>query len=373
MPLPKKPTADSDCSLLQQLYNNGYEVASHTLTHQRMNEYSREQVVAEVAGGRAMLAATCGIPDGDIVGFRAPFLQSRPTLRQVLHGAGGFLYDSSLLEEAEGSIARGLAARVWPYSMDGGIPQDCSRWSPAQECNQRERYPGLFQVPVWVAQDWAKDSRGAYKILKSSFDAAYEGNRAPLPIFIHTSWFEDHLDGMLQFIDYVQSKPHAYFVTMRQLLAWMQRPVPAGQLTPAALAQGAGDSRGPVSTASTPSASWEPATGSAEASPAASSSAINVVAVAGGVAGGVVATLLLTTTACFMVKRRQERDRSAAAGGAGLPQGPHQGGVTAHISGSAAAGMGVKTRAARLAEEDSAYSSSPRFMLTPRTRIGDMA
>lgn len=132
-----------------------------------MNEYSREQVVAEVAGGRAMLAATCGIPDGDIVGFRAPFLQSRPTLRQVccsvqdatgvwyrmqagrmpsltgycscprrgcpldllqvLHGAGGFLYDSSLLEEAEGSIARGLAARVWPYSMDGGIPQDCSR------------------------------------------------------------------------------------------------------------------------------------------------------------------------------------------------------------------------------------------------------
>lgn len=345
---------------------------------------------------------------------------------------------------------------------------------------------------MWVAQDWAKDSRGAYKILKSSFDAAYEGNRAPLPIFIHTSWFEDHLDGMLQFIgaqrlrqcdlllafdmcalvgigaalplfrvfesacttvpsriaDYVQSKPHAYFVTMRQLLAWMQRPVPAGQLTPAALgcgqpggaglasgtigpltqppdpaathpppapqatgqrsppspvpsvpaaaastlaqpqqptmvpavpaglfaaAQGAGDSRGPVSTASTPSASWEPATGSAEASPAASSSAINVVAVAGGVAGGVVATLLLTTTACFMVKRRQERDRSAAAGGAGLPQGPHQGGVTAHISGSAAAGMGVKTRAARLAEEDSAYSSSPRFMLTPRTRIGDMA
>jgi hypothetical protein len=48
--------------------------------------------------------------------------------------------------------------------------------------------------------DWVKDGRDSYDILKEAFDAAYGGNRAPLPIFIHTSWFAGHLPGMLRFM-----------------------------------------------------------------------------------------------------------------------------------------------------------------------------
>lgn len=32
--------------------------------------------------------------------------------------------------------------------------------------------------------------RGVYEPLRAAFDAAYGGNRAPLPIFIHTTWVE---------------------------------------------------------------------------------------------------------------------------------------------------------------------------------------
>ncbi len=48
--------------------------------------------------------------------------------------------------------------------------------------------------------DWARDGRDSYALLKEAFDAAYDGNRPPLPVFIHTSWFGSHLPGMLRFM-----------------------------------------------------------------------------------------------------------------------------------------------------------------------------
>lgn len=38
--------------------------------------------------------------------------------------------------------------------------------------------------------------------------------------------------------DYTLAKPNVYYVTMRQLLAWVQNPVPASQLTPEMLGCG---------------------------------------------------------------------------------------------------------------------------------------
>lgn len=49
----------------------------------QMNGWSREQVAAEVLGGRSALASQCGIPSADIVGWRQPYLQAAPVVRQV--------------------------------------------------------------------------------------------------------------------------------------------------------------------------------------------------------------------------------------------------------------------------------------------------
>jgi hypothetical protein len=48
-----------------------------------MNDWPSADIEAEVGGGRRALAGGCSIPAADVVGFRAPFLQSRPPLRQV--------------------------------------------------------------------------------------------------------------------------------------------------------------------------------------------------------------------------------------------------------------------------------------------------
>lgn len=71
-----------------------------------------------------------------------------------------------------------------------------------QTCNGAgESYPSLWEVPVWVLEqggsqysmDYADDGAvDLYDLLKASFDASYAGNRAPLPIFVHsvTAWYD---------------------------------------------------------------------------------------------------------------------------------------------------------------------------------------
>lgn len=153
-----------------------------------MNDWGEAEVAAEVVGGRAALASKCGIPAADIVGWRQPYLQASPTVRQVCDAAGtgpgswkglrhgtcsseqaactllgcrrcrrpplasgfcdrcplsaalgcmqavkaaGFWYDSTILESPDGeSASRGTAARLWPYTLQDGVAQDCKRWAP---------------------------------------------------------------------------------------------------------------------------------------------------------------------------------------------------------------------------------------------------
>jgi hypothetical protein len=121
----------------------------------------------------------------------------------------------------------------------------------------------------------------AADILKANLDAAHSGNRAPLNVYVHPFWLkaesEEHgpnLDQLQEFVgtnrlmdtvsrcltqssqqltphphlaaDYALSLPDVYFVTMRQLLAWIQDPIPADDLTPEALGCGNPGGAGPA-------------------------------------------------------------------------------------------------------------------------------
>ena len=134
----------ADCALARKLYAAGYEIADHTISHphvsssqpaivaalaccfdrqlqqvppclpfaspalsrprpalarlpaprlplchpmQMDSSYSQAMVENEVLGSRAKIAA-CGIPAADIVGFRQPFLEAQPTVRQVRRTGG---------------------------------------------------------------------------------------------------------------------------------------------------------------------------------------------------------------------------------------------------------------------------------------------
>lgn len=48
---------------------------------------------------------------------------------QVL-AESGFLYDSTILETPDGgSVSQGMAARLWPYTLQDGVAQDCKRFA----------------------------------------------------------------------------------------------------------------------------------------------------------------------------------------------------------------------------------------------------
>ena len=56
------------------------------------------------------------------------------------------------------------------------------------------------QTPAAAAAAECSDGdHSVFDILKENFDAAYNGNRAPFPIFIHTPWLKDHKGDVQQF------------------------------------------------------------------------------------------------------------------------------------------------------------------------------
>lgn len=159
----------------------------------------------EINGARDYLITTCGLPKEDVVGFRSPYLVHNPSYRQVLSKAG-FLYDSSINEHWPMPTSPTGKERVWPYSMDYGIPQDCS-WISGVVCEATEKYAGLWEIPVWVLQtdnypnpayamDPCTGENGpcnSNDLLKYMFTTSYNGNKAPVPVYIHSPWLENNV------------------------------------------------------------------------------------------------------------------------------------------------------------------------------------
>ncbi|KAL4514928.1 hypothetical protein Ndes2526A_g03722 [Nannochloris sp. 'desiccata'] len=235
----------TDCKLAKTLWEQNHELALHTVNHAQLNP-TLKGIEEEMMGVRTFLNTQCGIPLTDLVGFRSPYLIHNPTVRGLL-AKNNILYDSTI-NEFVGEMSytsKTFANRLYPYTFDNGIPQYCNWTFPEGQCTQTEKYPGLWEVPMWnLPYDTVNTHLKAYTMdpdkgfggdllttFKTNFDQAYNGNRAPFPIFVHAPWFTPERTAKTnEFIDYALSKPNVYFVTVRQMLDWMANPVPASQL-----------------------------------------------------------------------------------------------------------------------------------------------
>lgn len=232
----------TDCGLARARFDAGDELATHTMSHRELNvNVTKEFVAPEIVGSRYWLADDCGVPLDSIRGFRSPYLTTNPLIREVLY-ENDFMYDSSVMfwDDAAG----GSPSRPWPYTMDSGMAHgECTPGDEYQPCFPDERWPGVWQVPVWVlnynGQEYSMDpgapsagngdERPSDAVLRATFDAAYASNRAPVPFYVHESWFNGTRGAQgSAFIQYALSQPDTYFVTMRQLIDWMRDPVPKG-------------------------------------------------------------------------------------------------------------------------------------------------
>lgn len=237
--------AGTDCNLAKKLWQENHEIALHTVNHAQLVT-TLKNMKEEILGVRTFLNQTCGIPLTDMLGFRSPYLVNNPKVRTVLT-EGKLLYDSSITESIGGDsiTSSSFGQRIFPYTMDNGIVQNCNWTYPDGQCTATERYPGFWEIPMWnlpFADE--KTQVNAYSMdpdvgfggdlfttLTTNFDRAYTGNRAPFPIYVHAPWFTpSHVAAAKKFVEYALAKPNVYFVTIQQLLKWMQNPVPASQM-----------------------------------------------------------------------------------------------------------------------------------------------
>ena len=115
-------------------------MALHSVSHNTGVSTDKHTWEKEIVKARGYIATLCpplsflslsaGIPESEIVGFRAPDLKYNDAMLEVLHERG-FLYDSSIPTDAQ----------QYPYTLDhGAIEQE---WR-GHVINQS--HPGLWEV-----------------------------------------------------------------------------------------------------------------------------------------------------------------------------------------------------------------------------------
>lgn len=234
-------------SMVTDYYVAGNEVADHTITH------VAQPSIAEVSGNLVALNALAGIPFKHIIGFRAPFLNY--TKQNLLDLAKmSFTYDSSSTASLPASDPNTDA--FWPYTLDNGMANDCGVDGLAI-CHGEPKLPGFWEIPMYTTFNPDKTVLGlmdpwlettpdkSLEALKWTFTDHYNAQKQPFglythPIHISTTYpgapvpgNQKQIQMLNQFLDFAMTSgqfQNVWMVNNRQLLAWMQNPVPASQL-----------------------------------------------------------------------------------------------------------------------------------------------
>ncbi|XP_043673935.1 uncharacterized protein LOC122631849 isoform X3 [Vespula pensylvanica] len=219
----------TDYSQVQNLYADGHEMASHTVSHSFGEQFSQRKWAREVAGQREILSAYGGVKLEDVRGMRAPFLSVGGNNMFKMLWDTNFTYDSSMpiYENRPPS---------WPYTLDYKLFHDCM----IPPCPTRS-YPGLWEVPMVMWQDLnggrcsmgdacsnPPTADGVYKMLIKNFERHYTTNRAPFGLFYHAAWFTQphHKEGFISFLDTIVAMDDVWVVTNWQAIQWIRNPTP---------------------------------------------------------------------------------------------------------------------------------------------------
>ncbi|KAN0065437.1 hypothetical protein ACQY0O_001273 [Thecaphora frezii] len=235
-------------SMVTELYVNGNDIADHTMTH------VDQAPAAEIDGNLITLNALAGIPYKSIIGYRAPYLNYSRANLEHLHQAG-FTYDSS--STASVPVTDANTDAFWPYTLDYGMANDCQ--SVDNICNGEPKLPGFWELPMYAIFD-EKGAQGAHLMdpwldgepadvlnwMKNTFSDHYKGKRQPFGLYTHpihlalnypnqqgVAQIKKMVDAINEFLDWATTSAdmqNVWIVSNKQLLAWMQNPVPASQL-----------------------------------------------------------------------------------------------------------------------------------------------
>lgn len=217
----------------QKLWNDGHEIAIHSITHRGPEEWwsynaTIEDWFDEMVGQANILNRFSKIRMEDIRGLRVPFLRIGWNRQFLMMKEFGFVYDSSM-------VAPFSNPPLWPYTLDHKIPHPCV--GIKQACPTRS-YPGLWELPMnqLETNDFTcamvdscpitVSGSEIFQMLMHNFKRHYMSNRAPYGLYFHSSWFKNpsYLSAFQNFISEVLKYPDVWFVTNSQVIEWIKNP-----------------------------------------------------------------------------------------------------------------------------------------------------
>jgi len=245
-------------SIVQDLYSDGHEIATHTISHSQANrkkEFDEERWRAEIVGQKEMLTRYGGVDPRDIGGIRFPFLEVDGDESFNVLEENKFMYDSSLPSRKP----------MWPYTLNHVKPGQCQ----IPPC-PKYVHKNLWEIPLSLTKGvarsycnmWDKCQRPddikhkqktkyyIRNMFMLNFEEYYTGkdlngkpnnyHRTPFPLFWHAATFiaedvkDEHYnsleDGFLKFIDAILERDDVFFVTSQQLLQWIKNPKPLSEM-----------------------------------------------------------------------------------------------------------------------------------------------
>merc|ERR1712212_1072207 len=229
-------------SAVQKLHERGHEIGVHSMSHNDSanfwSEATPEEWAREMAGARSVIQRFANISDHSVVGVRAPYLRVGGNNQFTMMEEHQFLYDSTMVAPL-GEVP------LWPYMLYYRMPHECH--GHLQKCpsrsfavwemvmNEMDRRDSLQHdatLPGCVMVDscfsYKPNGDQFYNFLVNNFRRHNDTNRAPMGLNFHSAFIKNNAEvkGVLLFwIDEIlRENDHVYFVTMTDVLYWMQEP-----------------------------------------------------------------------------------------------------------------------------------------------------
>jgi len=228
---------------VSELHRRGHEIGVHSISHNDDAGFWTKAAVQdwteEMKGARQIINRFANITDQSVVGLRAPYLRVGGNNQFLMMEEQGFLYDSTI-------VAPLAEYPTWPYTLYYRMPHDChghiqvcptrsyAAWEMVMnEMDRREDpineppLPGCAMVDSCFSNK--PNGQQFRTFLDNNFARHYEKNRAPMGLFFHSAFVKNNgevLDALTQWIDEILATyPDVYFVTMTEVLYWMQEVV----------------------------------------------------------------------------------------------------------------------------------------------------
>jgi MYXO-CTERM domain-containing protein len=266
----------------------GHEAADHTISHPNggtlsaggtaPGRYAVAKWTSEIKGCKDWLGTNVGATD--VVGFRTPYLGYNDNVFTTLTQLG-FSYDSTLPNcFADDETAKTCS---WPSTLDGP-DGDADTLVKKAGAEALKSHPGLMEVPVstvfvpdaikakvpatmpypsiWepatgklggldytILADAKLSPDDMLAILKNTLDQHLAGNRSPFVFCAHTFMYsysnpssnpdtpsaavrDARWKALMAFINYALSKPEVRMRPVKDIVAWMQKPVALTGVSP---------------------------------------------------------------------------------------------------------------------------------------------